>query len=351
MAETGHRPDRLKITRAEEGHFENIFSIDRFLRSWLGDAGPAAFDRYCTHAPLLESPIRTIRGHWTGRYTEGDEIRKMRRFLEKAASLTDSSHPRDGVFANAGEILGDLLKLPSDHLCFANRTHFRTHLKNLGIPEMSDTFRVLIELVDGHYIRTQYTELSHSAREITSPASQSKASQLGETWATRTMQACLRSSAAIRPWQFINRIQAAPLKSAVKLDLDRIALRFADFVSDTDRLHELEEYRHLLALARAAQGIDGGTNEDARKKFDALLTNVSTCIDKINTHMAGTGTEFHFNVNDEATCAGSLSLTFAGNESVSQCTGPRDSLDAARPQRLGTNASEGSNNCFPDAEV
>ncbi|MCO6454675.1 MAG: hypothetical protein J5I93_05170 [Pirellulaceae bacterium] len=351
MAETGNTSIPAGVVPDEQRHFANILSIDQYLRSWLGARQSADFQAYCEHVSA-DMPIRKNLEGWQHRYeslpdSSPGAIARLRFFLEQAAHIGERWEPGGSSFAEGRRTLQEVLGLPDDHACFKNRTAFRSHLKQIGLTVDSDTFRLLIELADGHYIRTQYTELTHTAREVTSPASKSEASQIGETWAAQTMQACLKSADAIRPWQFINRIQAVPSKTPVELDLDQIAAAFADYVAHPDRRAELNQYHALLRWARSEQSSGREAGDEVRRSFGALLDHVSICIKNINQHMAGTGTEFHFNVNDQQTCAGSLTLTFLENRSTSQCTGSREA-SAIDPEPLpkGAEQSEGSNNCL-----
>lgn len=327
-ANEGRVPELGDLTTNLQNHFEDLFSIDRYLRSWLGRRATSNFVEYAQKHNTHDMPIRPIRIDALNRYkrspdSEKPSVSKLRHFLEESAAKIDELNTTSTLLAPAIETLNELLKLPHNHKAFDNRSKFRTELQTMNLNAESPTFRLLIELADGHYIRTQYTELSYAAREVTSPASKTEASQIGEQWASLTMQSCLSDLAHDRPWQFINRIRALPSERSIAIDLDKIARAFADFVSHPLRRGELATYHRLLAEAREVQTIDGGSNDTAKSRFEALQKHVVTCTTNINAHLSGLGVEFHFNVNDPASCAGSLTLTYQGNRSTSQCTGPQ----------------------------
>jgi len=314
--------NELKLEGGVEArHFQDISDIDQFLRSWFGAAATSPFQKYLTDTNVQERPVRLNRGGWKQRYARPDSIPKLRYFLDRAV--------RSPVFKalrfarnEVAQVLSSVLSLPEDHSCFVNRTAFRNWLRapGQGLSETSDTYRILIELVDGHYIRTQCAELAFAQREVTSPASRTEASQLGEIWAAQAMESCLSSPGGNSSWQFINEIGVAVTPNPPALDLDKVAKTFAAYMDHPDRWNELKVYHEHLATARTMHAKPA----DAGDAFKRLQDHVEGCVNSINAHMHDTGTQFHFNVNDSTTCAGSLTLTFSGNQATSQCTGPKD---------------------------
>lgn len=356
-SETGQFPGDL-TTRGpgEAGHFMNIASIDKFLRSSLGPAGSVTFDAFAQRSDISDFPIAKNREGWERRYGAGKDFSSIPGFFESAISCVPEKHAGKDYVDSALAILKKCVDRSKIDEVFRkeklrNRSSVRNYLKDdkdgEGLKDSDETFRVLIEMLDGHYMSSQYSELTFASREVSSPASLSPSSQAGEDWATATKRNCLVASESSRRWQFINKISAVAGLGTLKIDLDGIADRFADYVAHPERRADLFKYHRLLTQARSAQeGIGGRGASDAR--FEELSDHVHDCVDRINRHMTETGVEFHFNENQKETKEGSLTLSylklsFPGAKAMSQMTGPEDAdtRDYDEQIRPGENASEG----------
>lgn len=321
----------------EARHLKNIFDIDRYFRSWLGNSATSNFQDYIHSQAFLHAPIRLNRSRWEDSFIEGGDFAKVRYFLDKAEKLTENSELASRLPAESLMALRDALKLPTDHIAFNDRSRFRLWLREQGFKSESNVYRILTELVDGHYIRTQQSELTFADREVTSPASQSTNSQLGENWASATMQSCLKESFAGKSWQFINEINTVQSNQPLQLDLDNIATHFADYVANPQRRSELQHYHQLLHQARQNPQVRATQASTSASRLNRLADFAIKCCNNINDHLSRScNVSFQFNINDPATGAGSLTFVYLDNYAISQCTGD--------PQAISDNQSEGSTN-------
>lgn len=341
LAETGGGLDDIKTvcSDAEADHLRNIFDIDRYFRSWLDSAAAADFESYASKNAQLSFPIRLNRAGWADAYADNDAVRSLRYFLEKAVGLLGSNSVVEILPPEPVQVLQDAIQqLAATDTAFKDRSSFRTWLKGQGHPEQSVVYRLLTELTDGHYVRTQQSVLTYADREITSPASQSPSSQAGEKWATATMRACLKNKDISQSWQFINEIKAASSLHPLKIDLDNIAAHFADYITHPERRRDLLTYHELLDHARRDQ------MSKSRQPIGEMSASVmrlpdfaKICCNNINLHLSATcGVGFRFNTNDAATGAGSLTFVYLENQATNQCTGT--------PLEVAGQQSEGASN-------
>jgi hypothetical protein len=318
-----------------------LYSIDAFLRSWYGaEGGKRSFSDYVANSQQHGRPVRLIRD-WTKdqpRFTDV-EVKHLRRYCEQALAIAKQIETEVGFYEEAQGVLRAELAIP-DNPAFKNRSEFRKKIKPLC---SADVYNTLVELADGHYVRLQYTELTRSAREVTSPAGNDPASNLGEKWANATTRSWMKGADTVQSWQFITKLKARPNASAGVLDLDEIARRFADYMTHPDRRNELSTYQRLLALARSSQR--GSDTDTQKQRFDALYDHVTRCCDAINTHMGGVGVNFTFNPLKTHSLTGSLTMSYYDHEAISQATGDADAPIDPDPNP-DQPASHGSDNAL-----
>ena len=322
ISRTGGMVDDIQTSCSslEQEHLRNILGIDRYFRSWLGDAVDAEFDGFASSAEGRSSPIRLNRLDWSA-FNNGEGFKKLRFFLQMAESQsrTEVEIPQEPL-----GVLREALQLPDGHAAFKNRSSFRVWLGNQGHSQQSEVYRMLTELSDGHYVRTQQSVLTFADREVTSPASPSTSSQAGEKWASATMKACTTGGLPGRSWQFINEIKAATAAKPLRIDLDSIAQHFADYMCHPVRRRELLEYHQLLAHARREMTNPGGTGTFSMQRLVDVATG---CCNNINAQLSRNfGVRFQFNANDQSTGAGSLTFVYLDNVAISQCTGPSQAV-------------------------
>lgn len=329
-------------SQQEISHFRDLYSIDGFLRSWYGLAGKnQSFADYASEQELHGHPVRLIRDWTTDQPRFKDSgVKHLRRYCEQALEIAKEIKTELGFFLEAQGLLRLELENPNND-AFNNRTLFRKKIKPLSSPEV---YNVLVELADGHYVRMQYTELTRSAREVTSPAGTDPAAALGEIWANATTRSLMIHPDLVQSWQFITKLKSRPSASTGPLDLDGIAFRFADFMTDPDRRNDLSTYQRLLSYARAAQI---GSDLDRRKYcFDALYRHVTQCCEKINIQMNDVGVNFAFNPLESCSLTGSLTMSYLEHVAISQATGDADAAIDPTPSSEQP-VSRGSDNALP----
>ena len=276
----------------EEPHFTNLWAIDQFLRSRTqienGSKGPVPFN-----PENANTPIRQNRNDWDRRYSKDSPIKNLGGFAREAVR-TGQDHPlRDHhLFQESVGLLAALAD-DSEHgktSCFQNRSVFRQELRHRGCSESQ--YRILVELVDAQYNLTQYTELSWGGRDVTSPASDSRGSQIGEFWAQSTTKA-LRSSASSMAFEFVNRVQTvtqtSESSSPPPLQMDGVFTTFAHVMASPDHGKLLREYHHWLHQARSAEALP------SPDVISRLTDHTHVAVDMVNNSLRPHGISLDFN--------------------------------------------------------
>ena len=319
----------------EQRHFENVLKIDEFIQWSLGDHVNQEYSKYADvvgsrdQGDLMIVPIKE---GWKSKYDEGT--------TDPAGFLRFAT--QDEIVAAAHERLGsdELIKpinsalefcktelfsrsTHADHESFSNRTQFRLLLHERELSPQDPIYRTLIELIDGHYIRTQYTELVGAEREITSPASDDPSSQAGEQWAAVAIRNARKSNApAEQNFQFVNNIMVHADGEGVLAEdyLDQVAERFVACLKNHNN--------DLMALQEHLSNLRDAAGEKERSRLDELreLNDQAFEIMKaVNNHLKDVGICFDLSSENEANI---IICEFAG-EGGHQCTkaqvtGPSD---------------------------
>lgn len=329
---------KVNCTLDEMKHLDSLFHIDCYIRSWLGSASKIGFKQYV--GSNGEFPIRLNRTDWQNDYLDGKKVGSLRYFLEKADQKANETTNPFNATAECKDVLRAALNLQATDIAFNNRSEFRKWIGCQGYSITSPVYRVLTELIDGHYVRTQQSVLTFADREVTSPASQSRDSQDGERWASATMQTCLTSRNKNPSWQFINEIKTAISDTPLRIDLDTIADCFTNYMESPDRRSDLLYYHQLLSEARKYQGNQKGQGKSHGSNCLKRLGDIANkCCNGINSHLSKScNVNFYFNITDPTTGAGSLTFVYLQNKAINQCT--------ANPQVVSGDQSEGTSHAI-----
>ncbi|MEO0445401.1 MAG: hypothetical protein AAF191_04925 [Verrucomicrobiota bacterium] len=283
----------LKCER-ERQHFANLWAIDRFLRVKT-KSRTVGEERVAFDPAFPDTPIRKNQEDWRKRYrTEADEpspIESLKGFAGRAVAVGKDLRLRDfDLFRESVDLLTALSRdeEAGKISCFQNRSIFRRYLVDRGCSDQQ--YRVLVELVDAQYTLTQYSELAWGGRDVTSPASDDRASQIGEFWAQAVTNS-LRRGGVSRSFEFVNRIEA---KAAVgsegrALDMDKVFQAFSEMMATPEKRSLLLMYHGSLHQARNAQE---GPNSDHLTK---LSDHTHRMVDMVNEALRTQGIVFDFN--------------------------------------------------------
>lgn len=327
-------------TLAEVPHFQDVFEIDAYLKELLGDARKSDFGSFM-EGPRHNSALQLNNDGWQDQY-KPNSITRLRPFLLEAneimgrlimgrlPSMLDQVGVQE-LAQSAQEILKTTLELefesPENDPC-RNRTAFRNRVREilgLGQEKLGDCtehqiFRTLIELADGHYMRTQYTELTLAAREVTSPASDSLASRLGEELAKLTTQACLKDPQRVTPWRFVSNIACSVPELIPHVDMQCLAEKFSQAFENPSLIPKLQEMHNGIARVRRRLSESKVRYPALEKECRALSETAHGLKDIVNNIV---GPEVQFSITqskDRGSDPGSIILSMA----YTNTNGPAD---------------------------
>lgn len=237
------------LSDEEFNHFSRIATLDKYIRSKCLTTKFSAGEHGV--------PVRLNR-------SPKNPLEDLTTFLDRA--IEPRHHPNTDKFQNADQKeINDLCSAITEiiaihrsekdpNLPLKNRSSFRTALKSKNLGE--NLYRIGIELADAHYTRSQYRSLCYASREISSPASDTDASKIGEFWAQKTIPDSSLAESEERSLLYTNVIipqKDHETSKAKGVNLGLVCDRFTEWLENSDLRESLKDLQDLMGKARSGQ--------------------------------------------------------------------------------------------------